>query len=93
MGHAMVDKAARRIRSCCSTRCRTNAYKFSWLLIPISVPFLWLLFPFSRRYHLYDHTVFVTYSLSFMMMLVIVSSVGSAPHRARCCPPFTCIAS
>ena len=47
------------------------ASKFSWLLIPLSVPFLWLLFPFNRRYHLYDHTVFVTYSLSFMMMLVI----------------------
>ncbi|MEO5578241.1 MAG: DUF3667 domain-containing protein [Sphingomicrobium sp.] len=47
------------------------ASKFSWLLIPLSVPFLWLLFPFNRRYHLYDHTVFVTYSLSFMMMLAI----------------------
>lgn len=47
------------------------ASKFSWLLIPLSVPFLWLLFPFSRRFRLYDHTVFVTYSLSFMMMLVI----------------------
>jgi hypothetical protein len=51
---------------------RTNAYKFSWLLIPISVPFLWLLFPFSRRFGLYDHTVFVTYSLAFMMLLVSV---------------------
>jgi hypothetical protein len=47
------------------------ASKYSWLLIPISVPFLWLLFPLRRRYRLYDHTVFVTYSLSFMMMLVI----------------------
>ena len=51
------------------------ASKFSWLLIPLSVPFLWLLFPFNRRYCLYDHTVFVTYSLSFMMMLVIVSGL------------------
>jgi hypothetical protein len=47
------------------------ASKYSWLLIPISVPFLWLLFPLRRR-SMYDHTVFVTYSLSFMMMLVIV---------------------
>jgi hypothetical protein len=45
------------------------ASKFAWLLIPISVPFLWLLFPFSRRFKLYDHSVFVTYSLSFMMLL------------------------
>ena len=49
--------------------------KYSWLLIPLSVPFLWLLFPFSRRYRLYDHGVFVTYSLSFMMILVIVGGL------------------
>ncbi|HWJ58463.1 MAG TPA: DUF3667 domain-containing protein [Sphingomicrobium sp.] len=51
------------------------ASKYSWLLIPISVPFLWLLFPLNRRYHLYDHTIFVTYSLSFMMMLVILGGL------------------
>ena len=54
---------------------KTNAYKFSWALIPISVPFVWLLFPFSRKFSLYDHTVFVTYSLCFMMLLLIASSV------------------
>jgi hypothetical protein len=53
---------------------KTNAYKFSWALIPISVPFVWLLFPFSRRFTFYDHTVFVTYSLCFMMLLLIVGS-------------------
>lgn len=52
---------------------KTNAYKFSWMLIPLSVPFLWLLFPFSRRFRLYDHTVFVTYSLSFMTLLVVTA--------------------
>lgn len=46
----------------------SNAYKYAWLLIVLSVPFLWLLFPFNRRFKLYDHTVFVTYSLSFMML-------------------------
>ena len=50
------------------------ASKFSWLLIPLSVPFLWLLFPLRRR-KWYDHTVFVTYSLSFMMMLVIAGGL------------------
>lgn len=54
---------------------KTNAYKFSWALIPISVPFVWLLFPFTRRFRLYDHTVFVTYSLCFMMLLLSVSTV------------------
>ena len=54
---------------------RNSTYKYSWALIPISVPFLWLLFPFSRRFRMYDHIVFVTYSISFMMMLVIGGSL------------------
>ncbi len=54
---------------------KTNAYKFGWALIPISVPFVWMLFPFSRRFRLYDHTVFVTYSLSFMMLLLIAATL------------------
>lgn len=54
---------------------QSNAYKYSWLLIPISVPFMWLLFPFSSRFGIYDHTVFVTYSLSFMMLLTATGSV------------------
>jgi hypothetical protein len=54
---------------------KTNAYKFSWALIPISVPFVWLLFPFSRRFRIYDHTVFVTYSLCFMMLLLTVGTL------------------
>jgi hypothetical protein len=56
---------------------QTNAYKFSWALIPISVPFLWLLFLHRRRYRryrAYDHTVFVTYSISFMSLGVIALS-------------------
>jgi len=70
------------------------ASKFAWLLIPISVPFLWLLFPFSRRFKLYDHSVFVTYSLSFMMLLTIVltlvSKVGipGVGLAAALVPPF-----
>jgi len=51
---------------------QSNAYKFSWALIPLSVPFIWLLFVFRRRFGLYDHTVFATYSLCFMMLLVSV---------------------
>lgn len=55
---------------------QTYSYKLSWALIPISVPFLWLLFPFSRRFGFYDHTVFVTYSLCFMTLLAILLAVG-----------------
>ncbi|HET8750065.1 MAG TPA: DUF3667 domain-containing protein [Sphingomicrobium sp.] len=58
-----------------STRIQDAASKYSWLLIPLSVPFMWLLFPFRRRYNTYDHTVFVTYSLSFMMLLVVAGSL------------------
>jgi hypothetical protein len=58
-----------------SLKIQEAASKYSWLLIPISVPFLWLLFPLRRRHNLYDHTVFVTYSLSFMMLLVVLGGL------------------
>lgn len=54
---------------------QNNAYKSSWALIPISVPFVWLLFPFSRQFRMYDHAVFVTYSLCFMTLLFVVMSL------------------
>jgi hypothetical protein len=54
-------------------KAQTSAYKYSWMLIPLSVPFVWLLFPFARRFKGYDHTVFVTYSITFMIALVAVS--------------------
>ena len=57
---------------------QNNAYKYSWALIPLSLPFMWLLFPFSRRFRLYDHMVFVTYSLSFMTLLVVVAGLLAA---------------
>ncbi len=59
---------------------QSNAYKYSWALIPISVPFVWLLFPFTRRFRLYDHTVFVTYSLAFMTLLAVVLTLGNAAN-------------
>ena len=49
---------------------QSSAYKYSWLLISLSVPFVWLLFPFNRRFRFYDHTVFVTYSLCFMLIVL-----------------------
>jgi hypothetical protein len=58
---------------------QNNAYKFSWLLIPISIPFVWLLFLHRRRYRrefsAYDHTVFVTYSIAFMSLAAIALSL------------------
>ena len=54
---------------------QANGYKFSWLLIPISIPFVWLLFAWKRRFKAYDHAIFVTYSLSFMTILFIAASL------------------
>ena len=57
---------------------KSNSYKWSWAIIPLSVPFLWLMFPFSRRFHIYDHVVFVTYSLCFMTLLVSIGTLLAA---------------
>jgi hypothetical protein len=57
---------------------QANAYKFSWLLIPISIPLVWVLFLHRRRYRqftAYDHTVFVTYSIAFMSLAAIALSL------------------
>ena len=53
---------------------QSSAYKYSWALIPISVPFVALLFLWRRRFKFYDHAIFVTYSLSFMMLLATTVS-------------------
>jgi len=55
---------------------QTNSYKFSWALIPLSIPFVWMLFFWKRRYKGYDHAVFVTYSLSFMSLLSIALTIA-----------------
>ena len=57
---------------------QTAAYKFSWALIPISLPFIWLLFAFKRGVGMYDHAIFATYSLSAMTLMVIALSIGGA---------------
>ena len=57
---------------------QANGYKFSWLLIPLSIPFVWLTFLWRRRFRAYDHAIFVTYSLSFITLLFITVSVLSA---------------
>ncbi len=54
---------------------QSNSYKFSWLLIPLSIPFVWLLFFWKRRFRAYDHAIFVTYSIAFMSLLFIVVSI------------------
>ena len=57
---------------------QSSSYKFSWLLIPLSLPFVWLLFFWRRQYKLYDHTVFITYSIAFMSLLLIAITIAGA---------------
>lgn len=57
---------------------QSNAYKFSWALVLISLPFVWLAFAWKRRFHLFDHLAFVTYSLCFMTLLLVTGSILTA---------------
>lgn len=78
-GWARLDYGIQKIRenpTLALYKLQANFYKFSWLLIPLSVPFVWLLFFYTRRYKMYDHTVFVTYSLAFMSLFAIMLTVA-----------------
>ncbi len=49
--------------------------KYSFLLVPITLPFLWLLFCLRRDITMYDHAVFALYSLSFMAFVFSLAFV------------------
>ncbi len=55
---------------------QSNGYKFAWLLIPISIPFIWLVTIGKRGHRFYDHAVFTTYSLAFMSMMFIICALA-----------------
>lgn len=56
------------------------ASKFSFLLVPISLPFIALLFLWKRGVTFYDHAVFALYSLCFAsLVFVVVLTLGSVP--------------
>ena len=62
-------------------------YKFAFLLVPLSIPFVALMFLWKRGFTLYDHGVFVLYSLTFMSLLlmavvVLATSVKGAGPAA-----------
>lgn len=48
------------------------ADNFAFLLVPISLPFVWLMFLWRRGVTLFDHVVYILYSLSFVSLLLIV---------------------
>ena len=48
-----------------------KGYKLSFLLLPLSLPWMMLLFAWKRDVRTYDHVVFLLYSISFMSLLVL----------------------
>ena len=84
-GIAQIDKGLTKWRenpSLMIYKLQSSGYKFSWLLIPLSLPFMWLMFFWKPQFGMYDHSVFVTYSIAFMSLLFIVASllaVAGAP--------------
>jgi len=55
-----------------------KVYKFSFLLVPLSLPWLWLMFAWRRDVRMYDHAVFALYSISFMSLLFIIGCIALA---------------
>jgi hypothetical protein len=51
-------------------------YKFSFLLVPISIPFVAALFLWKRGYTLYDHGVFILYSLTFVSTAIMLTALA-----------------
>jgi uncharacterized protein DUF3667 len=57
---------------------KNSAYKFAFMLVPIALPFLWLMFFWRKGIAVYDHAIFVLYSLSFMSLwLTIIGLLGT----------------
>ena len=55
---------------------QSKAYKFSFLLVPLLLPWLWLIFFWRRDVRMYDHAVFALYSISFMSLLFVIGSLA-----------------
>ena len=47
---------------------KNSAYKFAFMLVPISLPFLWLMFFWRKGVTMYDHAIFTLYGLSFLSL-------------------------
>lgn len=56
---------------------KSSGYKYSWALIPLSLPFMWMLFAWRRGVRVYDHAIFVIYSISFMNLLFVTMTLFS----------------
>lgn len=71
---------------------KSTAYKYSFMLIPISLPFLWLMFAWKRGVTMYDHAIFSLYSLSFMSLLFVLVALASAVGLSAVAGPVVMLA-
>ncbi|MNH53389.1 hypothetical protein D3C73_50780 [compost metagenome] len=71
--HSFVGTVAKKLKNpdLALYKLQQTMYKFAFLLVPLSIPFLALLFLWRRGFTLYDHGVFVLYSLTFMSLLLM----------------------
>lgn len=77
-GHGVTASVAKKLKNpdLAIYKLQQTMYKFAFLLVPLSIPFVALLFLWKRGFTLYDHGVFVLYSLTFMSMLLMAVVVG-----------------
>jgi hypothetical protein len=73
-GHGMGATVLKKLQNpdLAFYKLQQTIYKFAFLLVPLSIPFVALLFLWKRGFTLYDHGVYVLYSLTFMAMLLMV---------------------
>ncbi len=64
-------------------RVQEAASKFSFLLAPLSLPFIALLFLWKRGVTFYDHVVYALYALSFASILFIILMIGGSLFGAN----------
>lgn len=72
--HGIVGAIAKKLKNpdLALYKLQQTIYKFAFLLVPFSIPFMALLFLWKRGFTLYDHGVFVLYSLTFMSLLLMI---------------------
>jgi hypothetical protein len=56
---------------------KNAAYKYAFLLVPLSMPFLWIMLFWKKTASMYTHAVFSLYSLSFMSLMMVVLALLS----------------
>ncbi|MEW6539878.1 MAG: DUF3667 domain-containing protein [Pseudomonadota bacterium] len=82
-GHGVVATVLKKLQNpdLAVYKLQQTMYKFAFLLVPLSIPFVALLFLWKRGFTLYDHGVFVLYSLTFMAMLLMLMVVSATIAR------------